>query len=142
MAGLARQFSKNLDLIMLARQIVQHVAGKNYLGEVQAVQQWVRANVRYTRDPVGVEVVADPISTIAMRAGDCDDQSVVVAALLMATGHRCRYVAVGATVESLCHVFTETLIGSKWVAVETTEPWPLGQRPDPRRYPASMVEHI
>ena len=142
MARLARRFSKDLAIIQLARKIVQHVPPKQYGGEVVAVHAWVRANIRYVRDVEGVETLADPIATINMHAGDCDDQAVVVATLLLAIGHKCRYVAIGPAPGALCHVFTDTLVGNQWVAVETTENWPVGRRPDPRRYPAVMLENI
>ncbi|HYC63299.1 MAG TPA: transglutaminase-like domain-containing protein [Reyranellaceae bacterium] len=142
MAGIARQSAKLPLIRSLAIQITNGLPNKSYTAEVQAVQQWVRRNVRYVRDVEGVETLTLPQYTIAQRAGDCDDHSMLVAALLLAIGHRCRYVAVGRTLETLQHVFTETLVGRDWVAVETTEPWPLGRVPNPRAYPARMVQSV
>lgn len=147
MARLTKEAARTVEIWTLARQIVARVPDKNkstssYVAEVGAIQQWVRANIRYTRDVAGVETLARPIDTLAIRQGDCDDQSMLVAALLLSIGHPCRFVAVGRTLDSLQHVFTDTRVGDKWMAVETTENWQLGQRPDSRQYPATMVHNL
>ena len=147
MERFAKEAARTVEFWTLARQIIARVPDKNrsnssYVAEVAAVQQWVRNNIRYTRDVAGVETLARPIDTLAMRQGDCDDQSMVVAALLLAIGHPCRFVAVGRTLDTLQHVFTDTRVGDRWMAVETTENWQLGQRPDSRQYPAVMVQNL
>lgn len=126
-------------IIALARAITQPLRGKDYVGEVRAVQQWVRRHVRYVRDVRGVETLSDPEYTVRSRAGDCDDHSMLVAALLEAIGHATRFIAVGRTALNYSHVYAETKIGSQWRAVETTMDWPLGRAPE---LPYRMVEHI
>jgi transglutaminase-like putative cysteine protease len=97
--------------------------------QARAIQAWVQENIAYMRDPPDVELVQTPQVTLQLRAGDCDDQSVLTAALLQATGHPTRFIAVGLNGQPLSHVLTQTLIGTNWVAVETIQPRPLGWMP-------------
>ena len=142
MVKMVLQAITNPQLRSVAIDITRGVPNKHYAGEVRAVQVWVQRNIRYVRDVAGIETLTTPEFTFNQRAGDCDDQSMLVATWLMQTGHPCRFVAVGPTLEALQHVFVQTRIGPQWVAVETTEPWPLGAEPNPQNYPARMVEHI
>ncbi len=72
------------------------IAGKNYQAEVLAVHCWVQSTIRYTRDPVGQETVQTPEHTAFVnQAGDCDDFSVLEAALLGALGHPTRFITIG-----------------------------------------------
>ena len=68
---------------------------KDYLGEVRALFEWVQRNVRYTKDPFHVELLHAPRRMLELRAGDCDDMSIVLGAMLEAVGHPVRLVLVG-----------------------------------------------
>lgn len=93
------------------------------------IQDWVRDNITYRKDINGVETLSTPDKTLEYQIGDCDDQSVLVASLLESIGHPTRFVAVSFIPSNFSHVLTETLIGNKWVAVETTENVPFGWTP-------------
>jgi hypothetical protein len=114
----------------LALSIVARVAGKNYVGEARAVQDWVRDNIRYVRDISGAELLQSPGVTLQRKQGDCDDHTALVAALLASIGHVVRAVAVGKQPDRFAHVYCEVNIDGDWLPVETTEDWPLGQGPD------------
>jgi transglutaminase-like putative cysteine protease len=101
----------------------------SFAAQAQAIQAWVQQNIEYRRDPPDVELVQTPQVTMQLRAGDCDDQAVLTAALLQSTGHPSQFIAVGIRGDPLSHVLTQTLIGSSWVAVETIERRPLGWMP-------------
>jgi transglutaminase-like putative cysteine protease len=102
---------------------------KSWGQEAATIQAWVQSNIEYRRDPPDVELVQTPQVTLQLRAGDCDDQSVLTAALLQATGHPTQFIAVGLDGQPLSHVLTQTLIGTKWVGVETIQNRPLGWMP-------------
>lgn len=110
-----------------ALQILRGV--NTFSDQARAIQQWVQQNVEYRRDPPDLELVQTPQVTLQLRAGDCDDQSVLTAALLQATGHPTRFIAVGMDGAPLSHVLVQTLIGSTWVGVETIQPQALGWMP-------------
>ena len=101
----------------------------SFSAQVDAIQRWVQNNVEYRRDPPDVELVQTPQVTLQLRAGDCDDQSVLTAALLQATGHPTRFIAVGLNGEPMSHVLTQTQLGTNWVGVETIQPRAVGWMP-------------
>ena len=97
------------------------------LSEIEAVFNFVRDRVRYTRDIVDVETVSSARKTLEGRIGDCDDQSVLLAALLEAVGYSTRFVVAGYnTATDLEHVYTQVFIGDQWIDADPTEPHPLG----------------
>lgn len=101
----------------------------SFTDQARTIQQWVQNNIEYRRDPPDLELVQTPQVTLQLRAGDCDDQAVLTAALLQATGHPSQFIAVGMDGQPLSHVLIQTLIGTNWVAVETIQPRPLGWMP-------------
>lgn len=102
---------------------------KSFTDEARAIQAWVQKNIEYRRDPTDLELVQTPQVTLQLRAGDCDDQSVLTAALLQSTGHPSQFIAIGLNGSPLSHVLVQTLIGQKWVSVETILPRPFGWMP-------------
>jgi transglutaminase-like putative cysteine protease len=110
-----------------ALQILRGV--NSFSAQAGAIQAWVQANIEYRRDPPDVELVQTPQVTLQLKAGDCDDQATLTAALLQSTGHPAQFIAVGLNGSPLSHVFAQTLIGQSWVSVETIERRPLGWSP-------------
>lgn len=104
-----------------AAQIVSQVTAKDWFGEASALYEWVRDNIRYTLDPVDVELLHAPAQVLSQRAGDCDDFSILLAALLQSLGHPAAFKAVGFEPGELSHVYVLTLIGNRWWAADATE---------------------
>jgi transglutaminase-like putative cysteine protease len=114
------------------RDLALQIIGRSgFVGQVRCIQSWVQKNIRYVHDPVDFELVQTPQKTLQWTAGDCDDQSVLCAALLQSIGHPCQLMALGFNGSSLPleHVLTRTKIGPHWVAAETIKPVPLGFLP-------------
>lgn len=71
------------------------VPEKDWRGEAVAMFNFVRANVRYTRDSAFADTYVHPARTLFDRAnpkkagsiGDCDDYTITLGALLAAIGH-------------------------------------------------------
>lgn len=129
MRQLARQYKKDLPLRQLALSIVGNLPGKAWAREAAALQKWVQQNIRYVRDIRGVETVHSPDKMLVIRQGDCDDQAVLLAAMLESLGHPTRFVAVGFSPFAYSHVYVETKIGHSWIPLETINPWPPGRKP-------------
>lgn len=135
MRKMVRRYKKSVPLRQLALNIIRDLprgrnGGKNFFGQVERIQNYVRNNIQYVRDINGVETIQTPDRTIDNRAGDCDDQSVLVATLLETIGHPTRFVAIKMSpFGPFIHVFTETRMGQRWLPVETTENWPVGMHP-------------
>ncbi len=106
--------------------IVAGLPANDRPGEAAAVLAWIRDQVRYVGDPVGVERVQSPHHTLTQaRAGDCDDLSTLAAALLGAIGHRTRFVTGGMSPGAWRHVWVEVDVGG-WVALDACAAKPLG----------------
>ena len=118
---------------------LQIISSDKWVQQIRDIQTWVQDNIRYVMDPIdsdgGVELVQTPQVTLQKAAGDCDDQAVLVAALLSSIGHPTRFIAVGLNGQPLSHVLTQTKVGNSgsdsrdWIAVETIKPEPLGFMP-------------
>jgi transglutaminase-like putative cysteine protease len=81
----------------LARKIVSRKCGdrwcvpeKNNLAEAKAIFDYMRSNVRYTSDVLGVDTFQNPRLTIGLKSGDCDDYTATTCALLLSIGIPCR----------------------------------------------------
>jgi len=83
------------ELRLLAEQIVSELFARDYLSEYAAVLNWVRKNIRYSRDPATIEQVKQPHIVLATRTGDCDDLATLIGALVLQLGGKVRFVAGG-----------------------------------------------
>ncbi len=105
-----------------ALAIVKGVPARDFRGEVEAVWEWMRDNIRFVRDIRGVETVAVPWRTLELGQGDCDDVSVLTNSLLESLSFQTRFRAVGFRPGELSHVYPEVKLGKWWVPLETTVP--------------------
>lgn len=126
---LTREGKKSLPIRMKAVDIVKNLREKDNMGEVKAVHAWVRDNIRYIKDVNGVELLHTPEKMLEIRQGDCDDKSMLLAALCESIGYPTRFVAISVTPSKYCHVFAEVKLGSNWLGAETTENVQLGWQP-------------
>lgn len=114
-----------------ALRATRNTDGKNALDMARGVQAWVKGNIGYIPDPHDYEMLTDPEILLQAGAGDCDDQAMLVAAMLASIGFKVRFVAIGTTMpDQFTHVFTQAHIGPDWLSVETTEPVDVGWWPD------------
>jgi len=125
-----------LPIRSLAVQITNGEYQKDWLNEIKRIHQFVRDEIRYVRDVRDVETIQTPEATLKIKAGDCDDKSTLLAALLESIGHPTRFVAVGFQPDDFAHVLVESRIGAKWIPLETTEPVPAGW------YPKGVVSRL
>lgn len=132
MSGLVKQGKKSMTVRDKVVQLTSGLSQKDWVGEVCALHQFVRDNIRYLMDPVDVELVQTPDKTLDLGVGDCDDKSTLLCAMLESVGHPTRFVAIGFEPNVFAHVYLETKIGPNWVSCETTEPVEVGWQPDPR----------
>lgn len=111
-----------------ARELIAHLAPKDWPGQVVACYEFVRDSIRYVHDIAGMETLQTPDVTLELAAGDCDDKVTLLCALLNSIGHPCRMCAIKIDdAREFSHVFAQTLLGNSWVSMETTEgPLPLG----------------
>lgn len=98
------------NFVRFAVDLVRNVPAYNDLGEAQTIYKWVQGHVRFTKDPVTKEKLYPPQELLKIRAGDCDDISMLMAALLIAIGYPARLITLAANPASpdeFSHVYVE-----------------------------------
>lgn len=144
----ALEGGRSMQVRAVAERVL-HAAGVRVgdtWGELQAVFAFVRDRIRFTRDPVDLELLQAPARLLVTRAGDCDDKAMLMVALLRSIGHRAQlaFRAVGADPANprrYSHVFVTAQVGSRRVALDPTWPgtpfgWQVSSTLRPMEIPA------
>lgn len=97
--------------------------------EVIALFEFVRDNIRYTKDINGIETLATPEKTLAMRVGDCDDLSVLLASLLESVGYPTRFIIESYDGAGWSHVYLAAYCEDVWITLDPTEQVAAGWQP-------------
>ena len=108
------------------------VAPKDRFGEIRSLFEWVRRNIRYTRDIFRVEFLHTARRMLELRAGDCDDMTILLGAMLMSTGHPVRLILAGFRKQKphcYSHIYLEANLGGNWIALDATMERPMGWAP-------------
>lgn len=136
-AELVREGAKDFLVRQTAIRIFRHanVRAKDKVGEVLALFEWVRRNVRYTRDIYRVELLHTARRMLELKAGDCDDMTILLGAMLLSTGHPVRLALVGFNPNKphiYTHIYPEVHVRGRWVAIDATVDRPMGWAPPAR----------
>jgi transglutaminase-like putative cysteine protease len=62
------------------------VAGDAAINKLRALFRFVRDEIVFARDAIGIEVLQSPRYTLHSRSGDCDDKAILLAGLAHAAG--------------------------------------------------------
>jgi len=114
-----------------AEDIIRAISEKNWNDEITAIYEWVKNNMRYTRDYSNVEYIKTPerhLRDIAERGlafGDCDDHVTLLGSLLYAVGYVTRIVIIqskGNTEGGYNHIYLYVNIPqtNNWVSLDAT----------------------
>lgn len=136
------------EIRRLIGEIIQPCTPKDYYCYAKSLYEYCRDRIRYTFDPVGVELVESPERILfESKIADCDSIVTVLATMCEAIGLPCRFVTVKADKfrpNEYSHVYMEVNIPNRgWVAADPTMPTKeFGWSPDPKfptkRWPASL----
>jgi transglutaminase-like putative cysteine protease len=137
MGRLIREGAKDFYVRQKAIDVFRRrgIRPKDRFGEVLALFEWVHDNIRYTRDIFRVELLHSARRMIELRAGDCDDMTILLGAMLISTGHPVRLALVGFRrnrPHSYSHVYPEVNVGGRWIAVDASTDRPIGWVPPAR----------
>lgn len=138
MVAIVRKYKADATTINAARMILTSAGIKDFRSQksqgIAALQHWVRDNIVYVADPRGVELLQTPPRTLQLQTGDCDDKSILLAALLETVGCATRFMAVGGTGAEwsndgddwdamgdppYSHVLPQVRMGNSWLCLET-----------------------
>ncbi len=137
-ADLANAALRRAPIRILALSVIRR-SGSNIVARAHAIFDWVKSNIAYVPDPIGVETVQDPEITLQLQAGDCDDHSGLVVALAAAVGIPGRFRVVGDSRDRFRHIFPELFVNGQWTAADTTQPGSFGTPPGTGRFHATKI---
>ena len=128
MRKLVDQAVSDPEFVRHAIELVRNVPEHDENGEIFALYSFVHDYIRYTKDPVTKEVLVPPKELLRRRAGDCDDTSMLIAALAIALGYPARLVTISANPEhpnDFSHIYPEVELppgSGSWVALDVARP--------------------
>jgi hypothetical protein len=118
MRGLVDEALRDPSILRAAKDIVRGVPAFDDYSEARALYDWVRSNIRFTKDPVNKETLYPPAELLQIRSGDCDDISMLLGTLLMAVGYPARLMTVAANGDDFSHVYVEGQIDGQWIPMD------------------------
>jgi len=124
MRALVDEALRDSSVNRLARDIVRSAPAFDDVAEANAIYEWVRRNIRFTKDPVNKETLYPPAELLKIRSGDCDDISMLTGTLLMAVGYPARLVTVAASPsapDQFSHVYVEGEVpagSGQWIPMD------------------------
>ena len=113
----------NPEVLQAASLIVRNIPGKDYYAEAEAIYEFVKTNIRYTRDPHNVELIQAANITLQRGQGDCDDHVCLVCALAGAVGLPCGVETIKCDPNfpnDFSHVYPIIKTNRGWRAADTT----------------------
>jgi hypothetical protein len=128
MRKLVDQAVSDASFVRFAKEIVRGVMPYNDIGEASAVYEWVKQNIRYTKDPVTKETLYPPAELLKIRSGDCDDIAMLMGAIMIALGYPARLTTISANAadpNEFSHVYLEAEVppgSGQWLAMDAARP--------------------
>lgn len=129
MSAIAARGKVHPSIRARAVELCSGLSPKDWRGEAESIYRWVRDSVRYVRDVAGVETLHSAELILRNMSGDCDDKSILLAALLGSVGARTMFVACGPRPDKMVHVYVRVLVKDRWIGADATEPQPFGWEP-------------
>ena len=128
MRQLVDQAVGDASFVRQAIEIVRTIPAYDHMAEAQRLYEWVSQNIRYTMDPVTKEKLYRPQDLLKIRAGDCDDISMLLGALAIAIGMPARLITISANAErpeEFSHVYLEVEVppgSGMWIPMDAARP--------------------
>lgn len=134
MKQIISESSKNPYVREWARDILGYVDVNDKMNEARAVHNFVRDNVRYTKDPFGFEYIQTPpvlLEAIRERnksggnrpTGDCDDMTVLSLSLLKSIGFPVAIKVVSFHENGrFSHVYGLVQVKGQWIPIDCVRP--------------------
>jgi len=111
------------------REVALEIAGR-YPGDYNVYQlcalfDYVSENIRYVSEPPGTDYWAKPSETLALSAGDCEDQAILLVSLIEAIGGTTRLYTTENHMFAAVYIGTENFTNSIVDAIENYYNTPL-----------------
>ena len=121
----------DVELRRFAQGLIENCPAGNFDCEVGRLFEFAQS-IRFVRDPIDVDRLADAATTIAERAGDCMDKAVLLCSMLGTIGYITRLVAVNFYGDLATHGYDHLYLevrrdDGSWEALDATpENAPMG----------------
>jgi len=115
---LIKEGSHNPLVRQVAIRITAHLPSKSPTEEIAAIYQWIRKNIKFRYDPIGMEWLQSAPRTLKERAGDCDCLTVLIGALNQSIGHRVLTRTVGPSKKCPEHVSALIWDKKRWISCD------------------------
>jgi transglutaminase-like putative cysteine protease len=130
-ARLIREGAKDFFVRQRAIEIFRgyRVRPKDRAAEVRALFDWVQRNIRYTRDIFRTELLHSARRMLELKAGDCDDMTILLGAMLVSTGYPVRLILAGFRPNKphgYSHIYPEVNVRGCWIPIDATLSRPMG----------------
>jgi transglutaminase-like putative cysteine protease len=109
-----------------ALKIIRNVPERDHNAEYHALHAFVRDKIRFVRDTYNKELLQTPEITLSMAAGDCDDKTTLLCALLLAIGLPAAFATIKTGGQYFSHVYAMVNDNGKWIPLETVRNVPAG----------------
>jgi len=131
MRSLVRQYRSSPQIRAVALNLLALTPERDSLAEVRTLFEFVRDRVRYTGDVLDTETLTTPVKTLELRAGDCDDKSVLLATMLESVGYVTRFIVAGYNYPGMFeHVYVAAMLSDgSFVSLDPSESGGLGWEP-------------
>lgn len=130
---MADEYAQTYAIRSRARDIVFRVwptPPKDKRAQALAIASWVQDNVTYVEERP--EVFQTPLATVACGYGDCDDQAVLVCALLTSLNIDNQLVGMRWR-DQYRHIFPAAVCHGEWLPLDTTLSHPVADLVNPIR---------
>jgi transglutaminase-like putative cysteine protease len=101
-----------------------YITPKNWEGEVRAIFDYIRSNVRYTLDPYNLELFQRACCSLELKIGDCDDFVILAGAMLQTIGYPLKIVCVDTSDNGFDHVYLRVGLPptgpTEWISFDLT----------------------
>lgn len=128
------------SFVRFAKDLIRRVPAHDEWAEAETIYTWVLQNIRFAKDPVTKEALYPPSELLKIRSGDCDDISMLLAALYLAVGYPARLVTIAANPsapDDFSHVFVEVELppgSNHWISADAARPGAQFASPPPMYY--------
>lgn len=131
-ANLIDEGKEDVSIRQLTTDLIRRgqVRERDYQGELGAVFKYVRSNVRYIHDPHELDTYQRARRTVEMKAGDCDDMTILIGAMTQTIGYPLRLKVVAFEGDEYEHIYPLAGVPPasprRWISMDATVKNPLG----------------
>lgn len=119
--GLANKYKSDPFIYKLGSEIVSIAGSRDVYAQCVALFVLVDKNVTYVKDIHGIDTYQSPIQTLALGRGDCDDFTILFAAIAMSMGIPVQAKVIRTSnAKTWSHIYPLLGIGNAWYPADAT----------------------